>query len=90
MQQNQIHSDRIAQNGGAIAETEDGLVIKKSMLKGASLHSYEDHRMAMSLTVAALGAEGETDVHSVECVSKTFPTFLKDFQSLSATLRCCE
>lgn len=89
---NRIHciATELRKMGADIAETEDGLVIKKSMLKGASLHSYDDHRMVMSLTVAALGAEGETEVHSVECVSKTFPTFLKDFQALSAPIEVLE
>lgn len=76
--------------GADIQESGDGLVIKKSQLKGASLHSYHDHRMVMSLTVAALGAEGETKVHSVECVSKTFPTFFQDFNALQANIEVVE
>ena len=72
--------------GAKIAETEDGLSIQHSPLKGAALHSYDDHRMAMSLTVAALGASGETTVSSVECVAKTFPTFVRDFNALGAEI----
>lgn len=76
--------------GADIQETEDGLVIKKSELKGASLHSYHDHRMVMSLTVAALGAEGETRVGPVACVAKTFPTFVRDFHALQADIEVVE
>ena len=47
--------------GGDVTENPDGLSVRYSPLKGAEVHSYFDHRMAMSLTVAALGAEGETD-----------------------------
>lgn len=72
--------------GADIYETEDGLVIKGSKLKGADLHSYHDHRMVMSLTVAALGADGETRVHPVDCVAKTFPTFVRDFNFLQANI----
>jgi 3-phosphoshikimate 1-carboxyvinyltransferase len=73
--------------GANIMETNDGLIIKKSHLKGAAVESYYDHRMAMSLAVAAMGAEGETLVSSIECVSKTFPSFLHDFSALKANIR---
>lgn len=72
--------------GADIIETEDGLLIRKAPLKGASVKSYDDHRMVMSLSVAAMGAEGDTTISSVECVSKTFPTFLRDFKKLKANI----
>lgn len=72
--------------GANIEETDDGLYIKRASLKGSIVDSYHDHRMAMSLTVAALGAEGETTISPVECVSKTFPTFKRDFNSLGANI----
>jgi len=72
--------------GAAIIETEDGLLIRKSSLKGTRVNSYHDHRMVMSLAVAAMGAEGETCISSVECVSKTFPTFMRDLNALGADI----
>lgn len=72
--------------GADIVETNDGLIIRKSELRGANLHSYQDHRMVMSLTVAALGAKGESTIGPVECVAKTFPTFLKDFSHLGVKI----
>ena len=73
--------------GAQIIETEDGLKIQGSPLKGAAVHSYHDHRMAMSLSVAALGAMGETSVSSIACIAKTYPTFIKDFNQLGAGIR---
>lgn len=73
--------------GAEIHETADGLLIKKSPLKGANVHSYNDHRMAMSLAVAGLWAEGETGISSVECISKTFPSFASDFKNIGANLQ---
>lgn len=86
---NRIHciASELRKMGADIAETEDGLRIKKSPLKGAQVHSYQDHRMAMSLAVAGLGAQGETQISSVECVSKTFPTFIHDFNSIGANIK---
>jgi len=72
--------------GASIEENPDGLTVRKSTLYGADLFSYHDHRMVMSLAVAGLGARGETIINDVECVSKTYPTFLNDFQSLGAEI----
>ena len=72
--------------GARITELPDGLIIKQSPLIGASVHSHHDHRMAMSLMVAALGAEGETKIESVECVAKTFPNVAQAFQAIGAKI----
>jgi 3-phosphoshikimate 1-carboxyvinyltransferase len=86
---NRIHSivTELRKMGADISETEDGLCIRKSHLKGTAVHSYHDHRMVMSLAVAGLGAEGETVVSPVESVSKTFPTFVHDFNALGAMIK---
>lgn len=73
--------------GADITEHEDGLSIRKSNLKGSNLFSHHDHRMVMSLIVAGLGSEGETIVSPVECVSKTFPSFMKDFNAIGGNIR---
>ncbi len=70
--------------GAAIEEREDGLLIRGSKLRGANLETYHDHRMVMSLTVAALGAEGESTIDGVECVAKTYPNFKEHMNKLGA------
>lgn len=73
--------------GADISELEDSLVIRGKPLQGASsLLSYGDHRMAMSLAIAALGAKGSSIVHNVDCVTKTFPNFTESFQALGAKI----
>lgn len=85
---NRIHSiaTELRKMGADITETPDGLHIRKSDLTGTCVHSHHDHRMCMSLAVAGLGAKGETIISSVDCVSKTFPTFLHDFNALHADI----
>ena len=73
--------------GADIEEREEGLLIRSSKLKGATLQTYHDHRMAMSLTVAALGAQGESTINGVECVAKTYPNFKEHMTKLGATLQ---
>ena len=72
--------------GADVVETDDGMVIQGSSLQGASVYSHNDHRLAMSLCVAGLGAEGETVVESFGCVEKTYPSFLQDFQKVGADM----
>lgn len=85
---NRIHCivTELKKMGADIHETEDGLVVRKSALKGHLLNTYHDHRMAMSLAVAGLGAQGETIVGPVDCVSKTFPGFAHAFRSIGANI----
>jgi 3-phosphoshikimate 1-carboxyvinyltransferase len=79
-------SKELRKMGADIIEHDDGLTIRGSALKGADVLSYHDHRMAMSLAVAAMGASGETQIHDVDCVAKTFPTFVQDFNRMGAQI----
>ena len=73
--------------GASIEETEDGLRIYESQLIGTSLDAHGDHRVAMALAVAAQGAKGESVIHGVECVAKTYASFLIDMQSLGLSIK---
>ncbi len=79
-------TEELRKMGAHIHETADGLVVQGSKLRGSEVHSYHDHRMAMSLAVAGLGAEGKTKITSTECVSKTFPSFIQDFNAIGASI----
>jgi 3-phosphoshikimate 1-carboxyvinyltransferase len=76
-------SDRIAaiarefgKMGARISERPDGMLIEGgTRLRGAAVDSGGDHRMAMALAVAALGAEGETVIEDTACVATSFPGF---------------
>jgi len=72
--------------GAKIVEKPDGLIVEQSALNGAAIESYSDHRMAMSLTVAALGAAGESVVSGVDSVGKSFPQFFEKLQQLGAKI----
>lgn len=72
--------------GALIHEREDGVVIEHSLLHGALLESYADHRMAMSLAVASLGAKGESTINNIGCVAKSYPTFFQHLKKLGAKI----
>ena len=78
-------SDRLASTavnlramGAEVEEFEDGLeVIGPTKLRGATIDSFGDHRIAMAFTVAALVADGESEIKGAECVAISFPEFFE-------------
>jgi len=69
--------------GADIKEKEDGFIVEgPTKLKGTVCDSYNDHRIAMSLAVAALLAEGKTVIRNSECIDISFPGFEKILQKL--------
>jgi len=86
---NRLHAmaTELTKMGAKIAQTPDGLLITSSpVLTGAHMHSWHDHRVAMSLSVAALGAHGESLIDGVECIAKTYPHFAHDLCALGARI----
>ena len=69
-----------------IIETEDGVIIKKSILKNSKVSSHKDHRIALSLIVASLAISGTTEVQDIECIDKTYPNFKNDFLKIGANI----
>ena len=70
--------------GADVTETEDGMIIRGGRpLHGAVLDSFGDHRIAMSFAVAALAADGETEIHDSSCVDISYPDFYRDLLQLA-------
>jgi 3-phosphoshikimate 1-carboxyvinyltransferase len=62
--------------GARIEELPDGFAIEgPTRLRGAEVEAHHDHRLAMSLAVAGLLAEGQTRISGAECVADSFPDF---------------
>jgi 3-phosphoshikimate 1-carboxyvinyltransferase len=69
--------------GAKVEEKRDGLIIHgPTELCGATLDSFDDHRIAMAFAIAGLVAKGETTIHNSECVAISFPSFWKQLNDL--------
>lgn len=83
-------SDRIASMaknlrlmGADVEEFEDGLRVPGGQqLRGASIDSFGDHRIAMAFAVAALRAEGETEIKGADAAVISYPEFFEVLQSV--------
>ena len=73
----------LRKRGCNIEELEDGLIIHGGeKLKGTSVDSHNDHRIAMALTIAALNSEGATKIQNHTCVNISYPNFYEDLEKL--------
>ncbi len=83
-------SDRITtmatqlnQMGASVTELPDGLEITGgTSLTGSDVDSYTDHRITMSLAIAALNATGTTTIHGAEAAAISYPNFIPTLKQL--------
>lgn len=76
--------------GGQASLAGDEIRIRQSKLRpGPALSSHGDHRIAMALAVAALGARIPADIQGAEAVEKSYPDFWKDLAHLGARVELC-
>ena len=70
--------------GAQVEEGADFLKINPGTLKpGAAIDTYDDHRMAMSFSLAALGGV-PVRINDPRCVAKTFPDYFERFKAITA------
>ena len=87
-------SDRVAsmteglkRMGVKVAEDGASVMITGGAVRGADLNPYNDHRIAMSLGVLALAAEGDTTILDADCVTKSYPGFWGHLERLGVDMR---
>jgi 3-phosphoshikimate 1-carboxyvinyltransferase len=69
--------------GADVTAVEDGWVINgPRYLEGAKVSAHGDHRVAMALAVAALIADGRTEIDGAECVEISYPEFFDHLEYL--------
>jgi len=74
-----------AKMGVRIEVNDDAMVIHGGKkLNGARTHSHHDHRIAMACAVAALKADGQTEIEEADAINKSYPDFYDDLKKLGA------
>jgi 3-phosphoshikimate 1-carboxyvinyltransferase len=68
--------------GVDVEETPDGMIINGGAVNSAQLEGYNDHRIVMAFAVAGLCAQGETTITDAQSISKSYPKFFDDYNSL--------
>ena len=76
-------TDNLKAMGCDVTPTDDGIIIRGGRpLKGASIHTLLDHRIAMAFSIAALTAEGNTKILDSRCIDVSYPDFYDTFDAL--------
>lgn len=68
--------------GGKAEATEDTLTVYGTGLKGGTVDSFGDHRIAMSAAIAATVCKKPVTILGAECVEKSYPKFWVDYRFL--------
>ena len=77
-------SEGLRRMGAIVDERADGVSIHgPASLRGASVDSHGDHRIAMALAVAGLVAAGPTTIEDADCVAVSYPNFFTDLRELT-------
>jgi len=80
----QATANNLRAMGAEVEEFDDGIAVSGSAeLRGAAIDSYGDHRIAMAFSVAALLAQGGTEIKNPECVAISFPEFFGLLETLA-------
>lgn len=68
----------------------DTFTIKGGKPRGTTIDPHQDHRIAMAFTILGLVADGETTINDAECVTKSYPGFWDDLDTLGVDIRRIE
>ncbi len=80
-------TDELGSLGADIEARDDGFIIRGGrLLTGGPVKSHDDHRVAMSLCIAALGAGIAITLDSPDCIAISYPSFIETLDKLGATL----
>jgi 3-phosphoshikimate 1-carboxyvinyltransferase len=86
-------SDRATALKDEFGKLNIGIEIKDDLMyvtggkpQGARIESHDDHRIAMAVAVASLGAAGRVFIRDSQCVAKSYPGFFDDLRQLGAVV----
>ncbi len=80
-------SEMLSALGADVTEAQNGLIIRGGkQLSGGTVFSHNDHRIAMSASIAALICASPVTIEGAEAVAKSYPAFFDDLASLGVTL----
>ncbi|MEO0825976.1 MAG: 3-phosphoshikimate 1-carboxyvinyltransferase [Cyanobacteria bacterium J06639_16] len=78
-----VMASQLTKLGAALTEYPDGLEIAgEADLSGATVDSFTDHRIAMSLAIAALRTAGTTTIERAEAAAVSYPDFVATLKAV--------
>jgi 3-phosphoshikimate 1-carboxyvinyltransferase len=78
--------EEFSKMGIKIEINDDLMFVIGGKLQGARVESHDDHRIAMAIAVASLGAAGKVSIRDSQCVAKSYPGFFDDLRHVGAVV----
>ena len=72
--------------GIKVEVSDDYMIITGGKVTGARVNSHEDHRIAMALAIAALGASDKVAIKDSHCIGKSYPGFFDDLREIGGSV----
>ncbi|HKL53396.1 MAG TPA: 3-phosphoshikimate 1-carboxyvinyltransferase, partial [Wenzhouxiangellaceae bacterium] len=82
-----VMSRQLRRLGVDVEERPDGAVVRGGRVRGGRVESEGDHRIAMSLAILALVADGPVEIDGAEWIRTSYPDFARHLESLGAQLQ---
>ena len=83
-----VTAQQLTKMGVIVEEERDKLIIHHcGKFKGIAVNHYDDHRIAMAFTIAALFAESSSEITNIEIINDSYPGFINDLSTLGADLK---
>jgi 3-phosphoshikimate 1-carboxyvinyltransferase len=71
----QVMADGLKTLGVDVQATDDGMIIQGGQIGSGTVHSHDDHRIAMAFAMASLRASGDIQIEDCDNVNTSFPGF---------------
>lgn len=81
-----VMSEQLRRLGVDVEEAPDGARIRGGAVRGGRVEAGGDHRIAMSLAVLGLVADGPVDVDGADWIATSYPGFVDDLRALGAEI----
>lgn len=82
-----VFAGELSKFGVTTEEHADGFTVSgPQRLRAATVHSHDDHRLAMALAIAALAADGPSTIVDADCARDSFPGFVETMTALGADM----
>ena len=83
----QVMADGLIALGVDARATDDGMIIQGGGIGSGTVHSHDDHRIAMAFAMAGLRASGEIHIEACDNVNTSFPGFAELAASCGLSIR---
>lgn len=81
-----VMTQELKKLGADITELPDGLIIRQSDLKSATVLGHGDHRVIMSLAIAGTQLKDGVTIEGADAMAVTYPTFATDLESIGGNV----